>query len=248
MGLFIHAAINREDLRTMKAQVCPFVVLLIVLVGCAEKQLTEEQVRELLEANREQIRKLSMALAYYEERNKMYPAYASFGGGQPLLSWRVLILPDLGYDELYRKFRLNEPWDSDHNKQLIAAMPSVYLPPYSRNNASDGMTNYLGVKGERFFFRDIAKPRSFSEIKDSNSETVAFVQVADEYAEPWTKPRDWEAKPLDPFEKLGGFPGVFSVGFAALGATSIVDTGSETEFLKILTIDGGETVIWELLR
>jgi hypothetical protein len=46
----------------------------------------------------------------------------------PLLSWRVAILPDLGFDALYRRFRLNEPWDSPHNKALLGEMPGIYRP------------------------------------------------------------------------------------------------------------------------
>ena len=42
------------------------------------------------------------------------------------LSWRVHLLPYLGEEELYRRFRHAEPWFSDHNSKLIERMPAVY--------------------------------------------------------------------------------------------------------------------------
>src|SRR5437868_3063260 len=49
--------------------------------------------------------------------------------GRPLLSWRVALLPFLEQDQLYKRFKLDEPWDSEHNKKLLAAMPKTYLRP-----------------------------------------------------------------------------------------------------------------------
>jgi hypothetical protein len=37
------------------------------------------------------------------------PPHAVDANGQPLLSWRVLLLPYLDHQELYDEFRLNEP-------------------------------------------------------------------------------------------------------------------------------------------
>ena len=46
--------------------------------------------------------------------------------GSPGLSWRVHILPFIEEAELYEQFRLDEPWDSPHNKKLIAKIPNVF--------------------------------------------------------------------------------------------------------------------------
>src|SRR5579864_1173150 len=46
--------------------------------------------------------------------------------GKPLLSWRVALLPYVEQDNLYRQFKLNEPWDSAHNKALLKHLPAVY--------------------------------------------------------------------------------------------------------------------------
>jgi hypothetical protein len=59
------------------------------------------------------------------------------------LSWRVLILPYLGHQELFDQFKVTEPWYTPHNKRLIDKIPSVFLSPERR----DTKTNYLAVVG-----------------------------------------------------------------------------------------------------
>src|SRR4051794_12988968 len=65
--------------------------------------------------------------------------------GRPLLSWRVVLLPYLGEQKLYEEFRLNEPWDGEHNKKLIEKMPGVYAPV--RGRAKVGETVYQRFVG-----------------------------------------------------------------------------------------------------
>jgi Protein of unknown function (DUF1559) len=49
--------------------------------------------------------------------------------GTPLYSWRVLVLPYIEQDELYKEFHLDEPWDSEHNIRLLDRMPRTYRAP-----------------------------------------------------------------------------------------------------------------------
>ena len=32
-------------------------------------------------------------------------------------------------DQIYKQLKLDEPWDSDHNKKLVAKMPAVFASP-----------------------------------------------------------------------------------------------------------------------
>src|SRR5262249_18051136 len=57
---------------------------------------------------------------------------AGMGGKNAVgLSWRVQVLPHLGPEgtALYKEFKLTEPWDSEHNKELIEKMPAVFASP-----------------------------------------------------------------------------------------------------------------------
>ena len=78
------------------------------------------------------------------------PRRSSSRNGTPLLSWRVAILPYLGESEkaLYGQFKLSEPWDSPHNKALLAKMPKVYAPAVAKDGEKDkNVTHYLGFVG-----------------------------------------------------------------------------------------------------
>ena len=71
------------------------------------------------------------------------PAYTTSKDGKPLLSWRVLILPYLEQEALYKQFHLDEPWDSPHNRTLIARMPTVYRCPMEAPDAAPRRENAL---------------------------------------------------------------------------------------------------------
>ena len=79
------------------------------------------------------------------------PAYTTSKDGKPLLSWRVLILPYLEQEALYKEFHLDEPWDSPHNRTLIARMPAVYRCPMEvdgrRPRGEDTLPRAAGERG-----------------------------------------------------------------------------------------------------
>src|SRR5438309_4181754 len=66
---------------------------------------------------------------YHEQYGRLPPAVVRTSAGQPLYSWRVLLLPYLEEEKLYAEFHLHEPWDSPHNTSLLRRMPKVYAPP-----------------------------------------------------------------------------------------------------------------------
>jgi hypothetical protein len=72
------------------------------------------------------LRTLAAAINKYREQHGTYPPAAIYDkDGRAILSWRVLLLPYLGEDSLYREFKLEEPWDSLHNKALLKKMPKA---------------------------------------------------------------------------------------------------------------------------
>ena len=61
---------------------------------------------------------------------------------------RVHVLPYLPQSELYNQFNLNEPWDSPHNKGLIARMPAVYRRVDAKLTAQ-GKTRIVAPVGDK---------------------------------------------------------------------------------------------------
>ena len=70
-------------------------------------------------------------LRYQAEHGTLPPAFTVGEQGRPLHSWRVLILPYISdaTKALYEQIRLDEPWDSPHNRQFAARTPDVFRRP-----------------------------------------------------------------------------------------------------------------------
>lgn len=76
-------------------------------------------------------------MAYKREHGTFPPLYSVDKNGNPLHSWRVLILPYLDMKEYSyqdnedpKKIRLNEPWDSEWNRQFYDSCPWWFSEVY----------------------------------------------------------------------------------------------------------------------
>jgi hypothetical protein len=185
---------------------------------------------------------IGAAIHNYESSHGTFPpAYTTDANGKPLLSWRVLILPYLREDDLYQQFHLGEPWDSAHNKKLIARMPAVFKSPGSKV-AGQGKTNYLTVRGDDTIFPGEEKITP-AQVTDGLSSTIMTVEASDAKAVVWTKPDDLA---YDDKKPLAGLVGLrrdgFLAGFAD-GHVRRIKSSVKPETLNALfTRDGGETV------
>ncbi len=148
----------------------------------------------------ENLTQIGKAMALYLDANNFYPTSAMYDpSGTPLLSWRVELLPYLGYGELYNRFHLNERWDSQNNLPLLAEIPPVYQSP----ERFDDKTNYLATVGSTAIF--FGKRNSWrSRIKDGPANTLLVVEVDDGAAVPWTRPTEYDYAPAKPMTNLGG--------------------------------------------
>ena len=188
---------------------------------------------------------LMLSLHIYNDLKKKFPAHASYSpDGKPLLSWRVHILPYMEREELYNQFHLDEPWNSEHNRQFIPLMPEIFLDPSSGLSSTQGRTHYLGIQGKGMAFDGTEKGKSFASFRDGSSNTIMLVQTNDERAAIWTKPEDLEWTDAVPFAGLvpNLHPGIFLAGFAD-GHVSAISYGIDEEVLEaMLTTDGGEAI------
>jgi hypothetical protein len=119
-------------------------IAILSLLACFFQDMREGQ--QWLECHKN-LKLIGLALQNYQRQyGSLPPAYLSDKAGRPMLSWRVLILPDLGRDDLYRQIRFDEPWDGPSNLRLARQSPDVYHCP-AHTSAKVGETSYLAVVG-----------------------------------------------------------------------------------------------------
>ena len=136
------------------------------------------------------LKQIALAFHSHHDAYGSFPAAASSGKDKkPLLSWRVRILPFIEEEGLHQRFKLDEPWDSEHNKKLIAEMPAIFQSPLSKSKRSEGKTTYVVPTGPKLFFDGIKTGR-FNQITDGTSNTIMVIDVPDDKAVIWTKPDD----------------------------------------------------------
>ena len=170
--------------------------------------ITAEQL-SLAENNLKQV---VLAFHNYNDTNGVLPTNQLSADKKPLLSWRVQILPYIEEDQLYKQFKLDEPWDSDNNKKLIDKMPKLYAP--IRGKAGEGMTFYQTFTGTHGWSHPgAAIPNAFP---DGTSNTFLVAEAAKPVV--WTKPGDMEFDGKKLPELGGMFDGRFNV---AMGDGSV---------------------------
>jgi hypothetical protein len=136
------------------------------------------------------LKQIGLAMHNYDSAYGHLPTAAIYDkNGKPLLSWRVAILPYIEQDALYRQFKLDEPWDSEHNKKLAENYKiKVYTIP-GVDDFKDGKTRFRIFMGgsdklSAMFEKNIKT--KITEITDGTSNTLMVVAAKE--AVLWTKP------------------------------------------------------------
>jgi hypothetical protein len=183
------------------------------------------------------LRQLGLAMHTYHDTKAAFPAAASYSkDGKPFLSWRVHILPFIEQGELYKEFKLDEPWDSEHNKKLIAKMPAVFRTPGAKDRA--GFTSYLGVVGKQTMFTG-KEGVAVKDVTDGTSVTIFLVEVDDEHAVEWTKPVDLK---FDAAKPQTGIRAAFNALFVD-GSVRHFAKPLEAKTMKALLTRNGDEVV-----
>jgi prepilin-type processing-associated H-X9-DG protein len=193
------------------------------------------------------LRRLGAAMMEYQDARGQLPAPALKGSeGRRLLSWRVAILPQLGYQSLYERFHLDEPWDSPHNRALLAEMPPEFGCTAGSGRRA-GETGYLVIVGPQIDDYSVNTPfdptrgADIREITDGTSNTILILET--DAAVPWTKPEELEWIKGGPLPRLasphdGGAHALFADGTTRFLKQSI----DLNIFTGLLTINGGEVL------
>jgi uncharacterized protein (TIGR03067 family) len=193
------------------------------------------------------MKQIGVAIHNYANDHNCLPTNVYDKNGKAILSWRVKLLPYLEMDNLAKKFKMDEPWDSPHNKELLKNMPTVFKSfdtqgAPARDPYSTPIRAFMG-KGT---LHEANKKFNFPDITDGVSNTFLFVEAAN--VVPWTSPDDLEYDPSKPFPAVGGrfgdfFLAVFCDGsYRSLPVPKGKSAAMAKEFFKLVTPAGGEVI------
>lgn len=200
------------------------------------------------------LKQIALAMhAYLDVQKTLPPAVIRDRRGKPLYSWRVALLPFLEQGALFARFKLDQPWDSPHNKKLIDERPALYAVTFPET--PPGMTPYQVFTGPGTAFEHdgFALPDDFP---DGCSNTILVVESA--VPVPWTKPADLVYDPQGPLPPLGAGLGReirllrVPIGQRPGFMAALVDgsvrflpiTVDEVTMRSLITRNGGETLDW----
>ncbi len=186
-------------------------------------------------------KQIMLAMYNFQSAHGAFPRDITDNKGKPLLSWRVAILPYLDQGSLHAKFKLDEPWDSPHNKELLKYMPLVYQCP-SRANPQPYTTAYRGFVGPGALF-ETGRDIGLADITDGTSNTIAVVEAKQAVA--WTKPDDLPFAGQADRSLFGAgspHPGGFNCGMAD-GSVRFIKISINPATLRALITRGGGEVI-----
>ena len=189
------------------------------------------------------LKQIALAMHNYHAVEQRVPAPAIMDGkGKPLLSWRVAILPYIEQQELYDKFKLDEPWDSPHNKALLKEMPAIYMCP-SRTKAEPFTTNYRVFVGNGALFekdQDIG----VADVTDGTARTRSC-SWKPRRPSPGPSPTTWRSirpRPLARSAPARLIPAAFNASMANGSVRFLKNTIDLNVFRALITRAAGEAV------
>ena len=214
----------------------------------------------------EDLKNLAIAMHNYHDTYGRFPARAGYGkvdveelkkkgvefpdlttkpdkDSKPLLSWRVYLLPYIEQLNLFQEFHLDEPWDSEHNKKLIARIPPSFRGGRPRDDS--GRTRILAPIIKGAIFEPDGHGTQIRDIVDGTSNTIMFVEAAEDQAVIWTKPDDLIVDAQDTKKGLFGPEATYFLAALADGSPKVVPKKIAPRMLLNLFIkNDGNIIQW----
>jgi hypothetical protein len=237
LAVSVEGDIPPEKLQLGAAQSAIVVGLLLPAV-----QKVREAARRSASTNN--LKQLGIALHNYHDANGRFPpAYVVDKAGKPLYSWRVLILPYIEQDAIYKKWKLDEAWDSPNNKPLSDLAIKVFNDPARE---ASNKTPYRVFYGNGAMF-DAGKPGPMAggtrlqDVTDGTSNTFMVMDAREEV--PWAAPQELPFDPKKPLPPLGAPGRQLFLALMGDGSVRAIAHGLAEETLKAyITRNGGEVI------
>jgi prepilin-type N-terminal cleavage/methylation domain-containing protein len=234
------------------------IAIIAVLIGLLLPAVQKVREAAAMIQCKNNLKQLALGAMNYHDANGAFPAGSvcrpgtgTFAGTVSYYdTWAISILPYIEQDNVYKQFKLDEPWDSPNNKRWSELVIKTFMVP-GRPTPALNETYFRGFilpkgakpeEGRPWLTEGDNKGAKFpADFPDGTSNTWLVVEAAE--AVPWAKPDDLPYDGKLPLPALGGPSGKYSVAFAD-GSVRTFRRGQidETNIRRLITRDDGNTV------
>jgi hypothetical protein len=216
---------------------CAGIVVLTLVLSAAPALAQVVQIDQNGYQNVQNLAQIALAMQNFSAANNNFPGQYLQSGGSPTLSWRVAILPYLGFGQLYNAFDKTKAWNDPVNLPLLQQMPAVFRSPADPAGAT--FTRYEVGTGANLIFNGPTATKLTS-ISDGTSNTLLVGEAA--VGIPWTQPQDL---PIGASPALSGSgfdsitPGYVPFAFADGSVRFLSDNIDSPTLLRLFQINDG---------
>ena len=135
----------------------------------------------------------------HDARGQFPPAFMADEAGQPMHSWRTLVLPFLEQNHLYQAYDFKQPWNSPKNQAVIAESrfsgETMQCPSIDNLGCSKDRADYVAVTGADTIWPADGTSRSLKDITVDPSNVAMLIEINNSDIQ-WSEPRDIKLEDL----------------------------------------------------
>lgn len=217
------------------------IVVIAILIALLLPPVTRSREGSRRSQCKNNLKQIALALFNYESHyHVLPPAYTVDADGNPLHSWRTLILPYLDSNTLYSKIDLTKAWNDPANATAFNTSIPIYQCPSAILPANH--TAYMAIVTSNSCLQ-ATEPRSLSEIKDGLSKTLMVIEVDVAHSVPWMAPSDADDALLQSLFPKGKHSHTGGMHGATVdGSVRFINQNLSLDALHaIISVVGGET-------
>lgn len=124
---------------------------------------------------------------YAAEHNHLPPRCFIDREGNELHSWRTAVLPWLDQQALYNAIDLSKSWNDAANEVIV----KTAIPLFSQIPSQPTKTTFRAPVFPGSLWHGDGPPRSFRDVIDGTSNTIAVIEAPDDAATEWANPDSW---------------------------------------------------------